>query len=97
MSVRRRPSLQGQDVRFSHADTVREEFWLARIEASVEGGRVLIICGYLHSDFLVQRIRDRSGMVLEVSAFPENLRGRKPDLVLGQAELEEYLTKAGEE
>jgi len=44
MTVRER-ILQGYDVRLSHADAVREQLWLERIEASLDRGRVLVIFG----------------------------------------------------
>jgi len=88
--------LQGQDCRLSHADAVREGFWLEKIEASMDRGRVLIICGYLHLDFLTQSVEERCGRVVEKSTFPADLRGRRPTIVLSPAELEEYLKKQRE-
>jgi hypothetical protein len=88
--------LREQDCRLSHADAVREDFWLEKIEASMDRGRVLIICGYLHLDFLAQRAGERGGRVVEKSAFPPELRGVKPTIVLSLAKLEEYLRKQGE-
>jgi hypothetical protein len=95
MSIRNQ-YLEVQDVRLSHADAVREDFWLERIEASVDCGRVLVICGYLHVDSLAQKVEARGGTVVEKSTFPAELRDRKPTMVLGPAELEEYLRKQGE-
>lgn len=83
--------LRGQDVRLSHADDIRENFWLDRIEASADGGRVLIICGYLHVDFLAEKVEKRGGCVAEKSFFPPDLRGRKPEKVLDQVGLEELI------
>jgi hypothetical protein len=88
--------LQGQDCRLTHADAVREGFWLEKIEASVDRGIVLIVCGYLHLDFLAQRIGGRGGRVVEKSTFPAHLRGSRPTMVLSPAELEDYLKKQGE-
>ena len=83
--------LQGQDVRLSHADGVRENLWLARIERSFTSGRVLIVCGYLHADFLDEIIERRGGKVLVKVAFPANLLARKPERTLNPPELGEYL------
>jgi len=87
--------LQGHDCRLSHADAVREEFWLEKIEKSIERGRVLIICGYLHLDFFGENIRERGGKVLEKSSIPADLVGRKPTKIFSPAELEEYLRRQG--
>ncbi len=86
----------GQDVRLSHADAVREDFWLEKIEKSIELGRVLIICGYLHLDFLAGKIRERGGKVLDRSTFPVVLLGRKPTKIFSPSELKQYLRDQGE-
>jgi hypothetical protein len=88
--------LQEHDVRLSHADAVREDFWLERIEAGIERGGVLIICGYLHLDFLAQKIGKRGGKVVEKSTFPVELLAREPTIILSPDELEEYLRKSSE-
>lgn len=59
-------------------------------------GRVLIICGYLHLDFLAHGVGERGGMVVEKGTFPPELRDRRPTIVLSPAELEEYLKKQRE-
>jgi len=87
------PSLAGQDCRLSHADAVREGFWLEKIEASVDRGPVLIVCGYLHVDFLTQRVGERGSIVVEKSTFPPDLSDRRPTMVLSPAELEDYLKR----
>ena len=92
----RKQFLQDQDCRLSHADAVREGFWLEKIEASVDRGRVLIICGYLHLEFLTQRVGERGGRVVEKSMFPTDLCGRSPTMVLSPAGLEGYLKKQRE-
>lgn len=89
-------SLAGEDCRLSHADAVREGFWLEKIEASVDRGRVLIVCGYLHLDFLTQRVGEHGGMVVEKGTFPPELRDRRPAIVLSPAELEQYVKKRRE-
>jgi hypothetical protein len=89
-------SLAGQDCRLSHADAVREDFWLEKIEASMDGGQVLVICGYLHLDFLTRRVGERGGRVVEKSTFPPGLLGCRPTIVLNPAELEEYLKRQRE-
>lgn len=85
--------LQGRDVRLSHADDVRENWWLDKIEASVDSGRVLVVCGCLHADFLADKVRARGGMVVEKIAFPPELAGKKPGIVLDRSEFEDYLKK----
>ena len=95
MKIRER-FLGGQDVRLSHADPVRENFWLEKIEASIDRGPVLIICGYLHLDFLAENILERGHKVVEISAFPAELLDRKPTKILSPAELDEYLRGHGE-
>ncbi len=84
----RRNHLGDQDVRLSHADGIREVFWLETIEQHVDRGPALIICGYLHLDFLEQRVKDRGGAVKDRIAFPPDLIGRKPSAVLNPTELE---------
>jgi len=87
----RKQFLQGQDCRLSHADAIREGVWLEKIEASMDGGPVLVICGYLHVDFVYQKVGERGGRVLKKSTFPPDLLDRRPTIVLSPAELEEYL------
>lgn len=88
--------LPGRDIRLSHADAVREDFWLKRIDANLSHGRVLIVCGYLHIDFLAEKVEKRGGAVLEKSTFPAELLHRKPEIVLDPAELEDFLRKLHE-
>ncbi|MGC9996987.1 MAG: hypothetical protein ABSE79_16845 [Terriglobia bacterium] len=83
--------LQQEDVRLSHADDLREELWLSRIDAAQFLGRVLVVCGYLHVDFLAKKVEERGGTVAEKSTFPADLLARKPTTVLSQAELEDYV------
>ncbi len=85
--------LQGQDVRLSNADSVRENFWLEKIEASLDCGSALVICGYLHVNFLAQKVEERGGTVLDKGTFPAELLHRKPEMVLDPAGLEDYLRK----
>ena len=80
--------LHGEDVRLSHADSVREDLWLEKIETKIRNGRVLVVCGYLHVDFLTQKMQDRGHSVVEKAFFPEDLRSRKPEKVLDQAAME---------
>lgn len=83
--------LQGLDVRLSNADTIREDLWLRRIEGHIESGRVLIVCGYLHSDYLAARVHERGGKMLDKRIFPPELAGRKPEKVFNPTELHEHL------
>lgn len=85
--------LAGQDIRLSHADAVREDFWLKKIEANLNHGCVLVACGYLHINFLAEKVEERGGTVVEKSAFPAQLLDRKPDIVLDPSGLEDYLKK----
>ena len=79
--LRKRPSdlkRQGEGVqlvchRLSHADGVREDFWLNKIEASIERGCVLIICGYLHVYFLAEKAESRGCRVVKKMFFPKEL------------------------
>ena len=89
----RRDHLGGQDIRLSHADAVREEFWLERIEENAPCGPVLIICGYLHAGFLAQRVKERGGTVSETIGFPPELLNRSPSEVLSPAQLEERIKR----
>jgi hypothetical protein len=86
----------GEDIRLSNADSVRENFWLEKIEASLDCGRVLVVCGYLHVNFLAQTVEERAGTLLEKSTFPAQLLDRKPTMILSPVELEEYLRKQDE-
>jgi hypothetical protein len=92
---KRKDFLQGQDCRLSHADAIREEFWLEKIETSVDRARVLVICGYLHSDFLAERARERGGLVVEKSTFPLDLLDSNKVRTFSPAELEEYISGRG--
>ena len=53
------PKTYDVQYRLSHADGVREDFWLDKIKASLEQGHVLIICGYLHVNFLAEKAESR--------------------------------------
>lgn len=85
----RNQCFQGEDVRLRHADDVRENLWLERIEASLDHGKVLVICGYLHVDFLAEKVKKRGGRVAEKIFFPPEYLARKPERILDQAESED--------
>ena len=87
---------QGKDIRLSNADDLRENLWLKKIEASVGHGCVLIICGYLHVDFLAEKVKKRGGRVVEKNIFPPEYLGRKPERILDEAELRELIRKGRE-
>lgn len=91
----RNQCFQREDVRLSHADNVRENLWLKRIEASAKHGRVIVICGYLRVDFFAEKVRKQGGRVVDKSTFPPNLLGTKPEKVLNPTELEE-LARTGQ-
>jgi hypothetical protein len=82
---------QGQDVRLTHADGIRENLWISRIEESPAGGRVLVICGYLHVKFLADNIHRRNGTVLAEKTFPACLLERQPEKTFSPNELREHL------
>lgn len=84
-----------QDIRLSHADTLRENFWLDRIEKGLGRGRVLIICGYLHLDFLADKIRARGATLLERTAYPTDLASTMPTQIFDPDQLKEYLREHG--
>ena len=85
--------LQNDDVRFSHADLIRENFWLDKIEGGgLEDGQVLIICGYLHLHFLATNVWARGGgTVVEKCTYPTSLLDRSPTKTLSPDELKKYL------
>ena len=95
MKMRDAPCLQNVDVRFSHADSIRENFWLDKVENSRIDGAVLIICGYLHLDFLAKNIHVRGGIVAERCTYPEDLLGMKPTRTFSPDELRVYLREQG--
>jgi hypothetical protein len=84
------------EYRLFHADGVREEFWLDKIEASEDRGPVLIICGHLHVAFLADKAEGRGGRVVEKIFFPTNLSDGRRVRVLNPAEQDEYVKKRRE-
>jgi len=66
---------QEEHVYLRHADGVRENFWLDKIEAITCEGQVLVVCGYLHLDPLSEKARRRRHRVTK-TVFPEDLPGR---------------------
>jgi len=64
------------EYRFCHADDVRENFWLDRIE-STKTSPALIVCGYAHRSFLAKKATDRGCIVAEEAVFPLDLAGRQ--------------------
>lgn len=58
-------------------------------------GPALIICGYLHLDFLAHSIRARGSMVVEKSAYPASLSCRTPTKTFSPYQLESYLREQG--
>ena len=83
--------LAGLDVRLSHADEVREELWLQKIEKNIERRRVLIVCGYLHLHYLAIKINNRGDKILDQKTYPSDLLNRTPDKIFTLMELREYL------
>lgn len=67
---------EGADYRCPHADEMRENIWLNKIEKHPSVSRVLVVCGYTHTTFLAKKARDR-GYSAEEVFFPEYLRERK--------------------
>jgi hypothetical protein len=64
------------DYRCPHADDIRENSWLEKLEQSPSARRVLLVCGYAHTKFVAQKVRDRD-CVAEELFFPAELRERK--------------------
>lgn len=85
------PCMQNVDIRLSHADSIRENFWLDKIEICLKAGSVLVICGYLHLDFVAGNIQARGSLVAEKCTYPANLLGRMPQRTLSPDELQKYL------
>lgn len=85
------PCLVNADVRLSHADSVRENIWLDKIERKWKHGRVLIVCGYLHVSFLANNIQNRGAILLGQNAYPVDLLQRTPEKTLSPSELQDYL------
>lgn len=86
------PCLVTADVRLSHADSVRENTWLDKIEKKLKDGRVLIVCGYLHVYFLADNIQNRGAILLGQNAYPVDLLHRTPEKTFSPTELRDYLT-----
>jgi hypothetical protein len=61
-----------RNVYLRHADGIREEFWLDRVEEAQPKGPVLLICGYKHLDFLADKIELR-GHCASKKVFPPRL------------------------
>jgi hypothetical protein len=76
--------------RLSRSDEIREDFWLQKVEASVSSGRVLLICGFHHANFLVEKIAARGCHVTEEIFFPPELSQGVEIRALSPAELDEY-------
>jgi hypothetical protein len=87
--------LQNVDVRLSRADSIRENFWLDKIESVPRDGHVLIICGYLHVDFLASSVSTRGGRVVKKCTYPTNLLGVMPTITFSPDKLREYLQEQG--
>jgi hypothetical protein len=64
------------EVRLSHADEIRENFWLDRIERT-GASPVLVICGWAHTSFLASKVAARNNVVAEQTYFPPRLRDAK--------------------
>lgn len=59
---------------FRHADGVREEFWLDRIADAQPRDEVLIVCGWMHLEFLADKATKRGWSVSKgfyIPAGPE--------------------------
>jgi len=85
------PCLQNEDVRLSHADGIREDIWLEKIEKKLKHGRVLLVCGYLHVHFLADNIQRRGAHLLAKVTFPDYLLGRSPTRTLSPTELQSFV------
>jgi hypothetical protein len=68
-------------IRYAPAeDGMREEFWLDRIEATIEKGTVLVICGCLHCVPLSEKAEKRGHRIVSRLFYPENLSELKAEL-----------------
>jgi hypothetical protein len=63
------------EVRLCHADDIRENFWLDKIERT-KVTPVLVVCGWAHTGFLGRKVRARYHMAEEIY-FPTCLREGK--------------------
>lgn len=91
---KRNECLAREDCRLSHADEIREECWLDRIEANVNSGRVLVVCGYLHVSYFSEKVARHGGRV-EGRIFSPPSLDLKPSMILSPAELDDYCRKHG--
>jgi hypothetical protein len=64
------------DYRCPHADDIREHHWLDKVQSHPSANRVLLVCGYAHTAFLVDKVRGRGKTGLEVF-FPRELGERE--------------------
>lgn len=64
------------EIRLCHADDIRENFWLDKIEGT-KATPVLVVCGWAHTGFLARKVRARHCVVAEDIYFPPFLRERK--------------------
>jgi hypothetical protein len=79
--------------RFSHAEAVREGFWLKKSKAFADCWRTLFTCGLSTRRFCGPQIGLRRGAVVDSSTFPADLATRKPAMVFSQDNLEDYLSE----
>lgn len=91
---KRAECLPREDCRLSHADAIREDFWLEKIESKTGRGRVLVVCGYLHVNYLAEKAVHRGGHVNGRIFSPPSL-DRRPSIILSPAELDEYCREHG--
>jgi hypothetical protein len=83
----------GGSFRLSHADGIREEFWLDRIERNLDEGCVLIVCGCHHVHFLAKKAEGRSATVVEKILFPPDLPDGSQLRALSPTELDEEVKR----
>lgn len=78
----REQHLRGKDYRLRHADDIRENYWIDQIENYPAKGTTLIICGYLHIQYLAEKIQMRKYQTRELKFYPEGLAARSPERIL---------------
>jgi hypothetical protein len=64
------------EIRLRHADDIRENFWLDKIEGT-RATPVLVVCGWAHTGFLAMKVSARHCVVAGDIYFPPCLREGK--------------------
>jgi hypothetical protein len=59
---RNRPQVQGNVVFRVPSDEVREKFWIEKLTTPARSGTTLVICGYLHEESLVKKLKEHGAV-----------------------------------